>query len=183
MGPIPVFCTCSSLLACSRIDLIASSDPVSEARIRVVMLPARRSHTNDIKPTPGTRTSAAQRCHSDQQISQELRLEMVRRQIWPPIYLYLLCMQLHSRYRDPMHEGLRAESIWRWMLLGQWDKLSYLLKRDTHVLGPGREDHLKATPITALTWGYVQGSIRVFEDGIPKGKMEKKGKRLRLTTY
>ena len=53
---VPVFCTCSSLLACSRMDLIASSDPVSEARIRVVMLPAGRSHTNDIKPTRGTTT-------------------------------------------------------------------------------------------------------------------------------
>lgn len=41
-GSIPVFWTCSSLLARSRMDLIASSDPVSEARIRVVMFPVGR---------------------------------------------------------------------------------------------------------------------------------------------
>lgn len=69
------------------------------------------------------------------------------------------------------------------MLFGQWDKLSHLLKLDTRVLGPGRENHLKATTVTALTWDYIQGSVRVFEDGIPKGKMGKKGKRLRLITY
>lgn len=39
---VPVFCTCSSLLACSKMDLIASSEPVSEVRIRVVMLPVGR---------------------------------------------------------------------------------------------------------------------------------------------
>ena len=35
--------------------------------------------------------------------------------------------------------------------------------------------HLKAAPTTALVWGYVQGSVHVFEAGISKGKMEKKG--------
>lgn len=89
-------------------DLIASSDPVSEARIRVVMLPVGRSHANDIKPTPGTKSVL----HEDVILInsfRELRLVMVRRQEWPPIYLYLLCVQLHSRYHDPTQEGLPAE--------------------------------------------------------------------------
>lgn len=29
---------------------------------------------------------------------------MVRRQVWPPRYLYLLCVQLHSRHHDPVQE-------------------------------------------------------------------------------
>lgn len=36
----PAFCTCSSLLACSRMDLMASSEPASGVRTRAVMLPA-----------------------------------------------------------------------------------------------------------------------------------------------
>lgn len=37
---LPVLCTCSSLFACSRMDLIASSEP-SVTRIRVVILPEK----------------------------------------------------------------------------------------------------------------------------------------------
>lgn len=42
----PAFCTCSSLLACSRIDLIASSEPASGVRTRAVMLPGGRERGN-----------------------------------------------------------------------------------------------------------------------------------------
>lgn len=43
--------------------------------------------------------------------------------------------------------------------------------------------HLKATPTTALAQGYVQGSVRVYEAGTPKGTMGKGSKGLRLTAY
>lgn len=46
---IPVFCTCSSLLACSRMDLMASSEPLSVVRILVVMLPEEKNETKDLK--------------------------------------------------------------------------------------------------------------------------------------
>lgn len=49
--PVPVFCTCSSLLACSRMDLMASSEPDSVVRIRVVMLPGEENTTNDTRKT------------------------------------------------------------------------------------------------------------------------------------
>lgn len=48
---VPVFCTCSSLLACSRMDLMASSEPVSVVRIRVVILPEEENKTNDTGKT------------------------------------------------------------------------------------------------------------------------------------
>lgn len=92
-------------------DLIASSDPVSEARIRVVMLPARRSHTNDITPTPWSKSM----------LHEEVTLINSSHRSGggdgeeagtTSHYLYLLCVQLHSRYRDPAQEGLPAESTW-----------------------------------------------------------------------
>lgn len=42
---LPAFWTCSSRLACSRMDLMASSEPLSVVRIRVVMLPRKRKRT------------------------------------------------------------------------------------------------------------------------------------------
>lgn len=40
--PLPALCTCSSLLACSRMERMASSEPPSGVRIRVVMFPEER---------------------------------------------------------------------------------------------------------------------------------------------
>lgn len=46
---LPAFWTCSSRLACSRMDLMVSSEPLSGVRIRVVMLPRKRKMEEKLK--------------------------------------------------------------------------------------------------------------------------------------